>query len=174
VDAKGDAELCLIDPALAHSNVTLQTGSLVTRPIIDATGKRIVAAEVQHGGETQTISGELFVLSAGAVNSAALLLRSATSAYPHGLANSSGMVRRHYMNHNCTALMTIMPMTVNETHFPKTIAVNDYYFGGKAYDKPLGNLQLLGNIQEPMLRGALSSVPSGCATNWRGTAWTGT
>ncbi len=37
IDAKGDAETRLIDPALQHPNVTLQTGSLVTRLITDDT-----------------------------------------------------------------------------------------------------------------------------------------
>lgn len=159
VDAKGDAETCLINPALTHPNVTLQTGSLVTRLITDASGKRIVAAEVERGGETRRVHGRLFILSAGAINSAALLLRSAHGANPNGLANSSGVVGRHYMNHNCTAFMSLMPLTVNDTHFPKTVTVNDYYFGGDAHRWPLGNLQMLGKIQEPMLRGAIPQVP---------------
>jgi choline dehydrogenase-like flavoprotein len=159
IDAKGDAETRLIDPALRHPNVTLQTASLVTRLITDDSGKRVVAAEVERGGEKQMIRARLFVLSAGAINSAALLLRSASTRHPNGLANSSGAVGRYYMSHNSTALMTIMPLQVNETRFPKTLALNDYYFGGDVSDKPLGNLQMLGKIQEPMLRAALPRVP---------------
>ena len=159
IDAKGDAETRLIDPALRHPNVTLQTGSQVTKLITDDSGKRIVAAEVERSGEKQHIRARLFVLSAGAINSAALLLRSASTRHPNGLANSSGAVGRYYMSHNCTALMTLMPLQVNETRFPKTLALNDYYFGGGASVKPLGNLQLLGKIQEPMLRAALPRVP---------------
>jgi len=159
VDAKGDAETRLIDPALRHPNVTLQTGSLVTRLVTDDSGQRIVAIEVERGGETQRIRAKLVVLSAGAINSAVLLLRSTSSKHPKGLANASGMVGRHFMNHNATAFMSVMPFTVNDTHFPKTLAVNDYYFGGDAHDKPLGNLQMLGKIQEPMLRGAIPRVP---------------
>jgi choline dehydrogenase-like flavoprotein len=63
------------------------------------------------------------------------------------------------MNHNCTGIMAIKPLEVNLTRFPKTLAVNDFYFASKADDKPLGNLQLLGKIGEPMLRGALPRVP---------------
>jgi len=159
VEAKGDAEICLIDPALRRPNVTLQTGSLVTRLLTDDTGKRIAAVEVERGGATLRIAAKLVVLSAGAINSAVLLLRSASSKHPTGLANSSGMVGRNFMNHNSTAFMSIMPFTVNRTHFPKTVSVNDYYFGGDVHDKPLGNLQMLGKIQEPMLRGAIPSVP---------------
>ena len=159
VDAKGDAEMCLINPALTHLNVTLQTDSLATRFITDDSGKRIVAVDVDRGGDTQRIFARLFILSAGAINSAALLLRSANVKNPNGLANSSGMVGRHFMNHNCTAFMSLMPFGVNDTRFPKTVTVNDYYFGGGAERWPLGNLQMLGKIQEPMLRGAIPQVP---------------
>ena len=159
IGAKGDAETRLIEPSLKHTNVKLQTGSLVTRLFTDDRGKRIVSAEVDRGGEKLTIKARLFVLSAGAINSAAVLLRSADSKNPAGLANSSGVVGRCYMNHNCTAIMAVTPWRQNHTRYPKTLTLNDYYFGGNASDKPLGNLQLLGKIEEPMLRGALPNAP---------------
>lgn len=159
VGAKGDGETSLIDPVLRHPNVTLQPGSLVTRLVTDDAGKRIVAVEVERAGSTERIHARLFVLSAGAIQSAALLLRSATSRHPAGLANSSGMVGRNFMNHNCTAFMSLMPFSVNDTHLPKTLALNDYYFGGDVSDRPLGNLQMLGKIKEPMLRAAVPRAP---------------
>jgi choline dehydrogenase-like flavoprotein len=157
--AKGDAETRLIDPALRHANVTLQTGSEVVRLITNDEGKRIVAAEVRRGGQLHQVRARLFVLSAGAINSAALLLRSADARNPLGLANSSGVVGRYFMNHNCTGIMALTPWQVNATRFPKTLSVNDFYFASAASEKPLGNLQLLGKIQEPMLRGALPRAP---------------
>ena len=160
VDAKGDAEICLINPALRHPNVTLKTGTLVTRLIADDEGKRIVAVEVEQGGRRETIHASLFVLSAGAINSAVLLQRSATRRHPDGLANSSGMVGRNYMNHNTTCLMGLLPFTENSTRFTKTLAINDFYFGAEGHPAPLGNLQMLGNIQEPMVRAAVPALPT--------------
>jgi len=161
IDAKGDAETCLVNPALRQPNVTLWTESMVTRLITDETGRRIVAAEVKRkaGSGPEKVHAPLFVLAAGAINSAVLLQRSATTRHPKGLANSSDVVGRHYMNHNCTAFLTIDPRRVNETKFPKTIYVNDFYFGGTASPRPLGNLQLLGKIQEPMLRAPMKWAP---------------
>jgi choline dehydrogenase-like flavoprotein len=159
IDAKGDAEICLIDPALRHANVTLQPGSTVTRLLTDDTGRRVVAVDVERGGQSERIHARLFVLCAGAINSAAILLRSTSAQHPSGLANSSGLVGRYYMNHNCTALMALMPTRVNRTHFPKTLSLNDFYFESSASSTPLGNLQPLGKIQEPMLRGALPHAP---------------
>jgi choline dehydrogenase-like flavoprotein len=159
IDAKGDAEIRLIRPALRSPNVTLRPGVRAERLVTDATGRRIVAVEVIEAGVRRRITARTFVLSAGAVNSAALLLRSADHRHPRGLANASDVVGRNYMTHNTTALMGVRPFRRNPTHFPKTLAVHDFYFGEKAGDTPLGSLQLLGKIREPMLRGPLPRVP---------------
>lgn len=159
VDAKGDAEIRLIRPALANRNVELRTGVQVERLLTDDTGRKVVAVEVIENGVRKKISGGLFVLSAGAINSAAILLRSANNANPRGLANSSDVVGRHYMTHNTTALMAVHPLKRNNTNFPKTLAIHDFYFGERDGDFPLGSLQLLGKIREPMLRGPLGTVP---------------
>ncbi|HJW10609.1 MAG TPA: GMC family oxidoreductase [Albitalea sp.] len=159
IDAKGDAEICLIRPALQQPNVELRPNALVQRLVTDDSGQRIVAAEVIENGVSTQVRGRVFVLSAGAINSAALLLRSATPRHPRGLANSSDVVGRYYMNHNCTGLMAIHPWRRNDTKFPKTLSVNDFYFGSGASDPPLGNLQLLGKIREPMLRDPLRWLP---------------
>ncbi|HEX6707195.1 MAG TPA: GMC family oxidoreductase [Albitalea sp.] len=158
IDAKGDAEMCLVQPALRQPNVELRTEVMVDKLVTDDSGRRIVAAEVLDQGVRRRIEGKLFVLSAGAINSAVILQRSATERHPNGLANASDVVGRHFMNHNCTALVAVHPLRRNDTKFPKTLAINDYYFGdaddgGKG--PPLGNLQLLGKLREPMLRGVM-------------------
>ena len=56
------------------------------------------------------------------MNSAALLLRSANDRHPHGLANSSDVVGRHYMRHNNLALMAVSKEP-NPTRFQKTLAL---------------------------------------------------
>ncbi len=161
IDAKGDAETCLVRPALRAPNVELRTGVQVHKLICDASGRRIVALEALVDGQVERIAAGLFVLCAGAINSAALLLRSADARNPRGLANSSDVVGRHYMTHNTSAIMAVHPFKRNDTHFPKTIAVHDFYFGDAAESAswPMGSLQPLGKIREPMLHEALAFVP---------------
>jgi choline dehydrogenase-like flavoprotein len=159
INAKGDAEMMLIEPARRSRNIELMTNARVEKLETDDTGRTVTAAIVSVNGVRQRITAGTFVLSAGAINSAALLLRSANARNPRGLANSSDVVGRNYMTHNTSALMAVHPFKVNNTNFPKTLAVHDYYFGEGAGDTPLGSLQLLGKIKEPMLRGALSGVP---------------
>lgn len=161
IDAKGDAETSLLRPAMKHGNVRLVTGAKVERLLTDEQGKRIVAAEVLLNGQRQRVTGQLFVLAAGAINSAALLLASANAKNPNGLANSSGAVGRYFMNHNCTALLAFNPAERNDSLIPKTLAINDYYFGNNESQWPLGNLQTLGKVKEPMLRAALGWLPKG-------------
>ena len=111
----------------------------------------MTAVEVERDGEQFEVRAGIVVVACGAANSAALLLRSANSAYPNGLANRSGLVGRNYMVHNNTALMAIHPTRINRTTFQKTMAVNDFYFGGDGWPYPMGNLQLLGKLQAGML-----------------------
>ena len=160
IDAKGDAEIRLLRPALAQRNVQLQSSTRVERLRTDDTGRRVVAADIDVGGGKRRVTADVFVLSAGAINSAALLLRSANSHHPGGLANRSDVVGRHYMTHNTTALMAWHPLKRNKTRFPKTLAVHDFYFGAGAGETPLGSLQLLGKIREEMLRGPLPAAPT--------------
>lgn len=155
--AKGDGETRLIRPVLNHPDVTLWTNARVTRLIAGEDG-RISAVELQRGDQRLRVSARLFVLSAGAINSALILLRSADAAHPQGLANRSGVVGRHLMNHHLTGLMGLMPGW-NDTKFPKTLSVNDFYHGLPQDSGARGNIQMLGKIQGPMIRAAYPVMP---------------
>lgn len=159
--AKSDAETCLVRPALesAGKNIELMTDTFVRRLITDASGKRIVAVEVERGGETLQVTGNTIVVACGSVNTAALLLRSSNDKHPNGLANGSGQVGRNYMVHNNTAVMAVHPTRVNTSVFQKTMAVNDFYLANQTWNYPMGNLQLLGKLQAGMLTANQPLVP---------------
>jgi choline dehydrogenase-like flavoprotein len=159
---KKDAETVGIASALEHENVTLITGALVTRLVCE--GEQITAVEYEIDGLRTTLHPAIIVLSAGAVNSAALLLRSANEEYPNGLANSSDMVGRNFMNHNCSAMLTINPLIRNDAVYQKTLQINDFYLKGGPYGMPLGNIQLLGKISGNILA-SQSKLPHAVA-NW--------
>ncbi len=157
--AKGDAEICLLRPAIERGNVELWTNTVARRIMTGASGKRATAVEVRRGGETLTLSAGRIVVACGAVNSAILLLRSANSNHPEGLGNSSGLLGRNYMMHNNTALTAVAPFKINPTVFQKTTAVNDYYFGDDDFKWPMGNIQALGKLQAGMLSAAKPYLP---------------
>jgi choline dehydrogenase-like flavoprotein len=159
VHAKSDAEICGVDPALKHSNVTLLTDSKVEKLITDSTGQKITEVLVNRNGASEHFSADIVVLSCGAVNSAALLLQSANDKHPKGLANSSDVVGRHYMGHLNSVLMAVSKCP-NPTIFQKTLGVNDFYFGSEEWEYPMGHISFVGKLDGVMLKaGAPPLVP---------------
>lgn len=141
VRAKGDAEVCGVLPALAHPNVTLETGARVVRLETSVSGREVTGVVLERDGRLETRRADVVVVSCGAVNSAALLLRSANERHPTGLANRSGQVGRNLMLHNNSALAAISRRP-NPTRFQKTLALADYYFGDGAFPFPMGLIQM--------------------------------
>ena len=128
VHAKADAETIAVRPILDLPNVTLLVDAEVTRLRTDDAGGTVSGVEVTRGGNHEVYEADVVVLSAGAANSAKILLRSATDRHPNGLANGSDQVGRNYMFHNCKAVVAISK-ELNETTFQKTLGINDFYFG---------------------------------------------
>ena len=112
--------------------------------------------------ETETYTGDIVVVACGAANSARLLLASATDKHPNGLANGSDQVGRNYMCHNSLAVMALSKEP-NPTVFQKTLALNDWYLGADDWDFPLGNIQMLGKSQAPMIQGEKPRGDQACA-----------
>ncbi|CCB89650.1 GMC family oxidoreductase [Simkania negevensis] len=152
VDAKSDAHTTCIREALQYPNVTLLRNAKVHRLLTNTKGTRVTKVEYERDGKTETVEGKIIVLSCGAINSAAVLLRSKSDKFPNGLANSSDLVGRHYMCHNNSAIVAISKKK-NPTFFQKTFGVNNYYFGAPDSEFPLGHIQLLGKVKPEMLEG---------------------
>jgi choline dehydrogenase-like flavoprotein len=157
VHAKSDAQVLCVDEAIKHPNVTLLTNAFVTRLETNSTGRSVNAVVVERDGGLERYSAELVVVSCGAINSAALLLRSANDKHPRGLANSSGVVGRHYMGHTNSVLMAISKCP-NPTIFQKTLAVNDFYFGSKDFPYPMGHVSFVGKLDAVTLKAGAPSI----------------
>ena len=152
VHAKSDAEVIAVRPAIEHPNVTLLTEAEAVRLQGNDAGTAVTGVVVQHDGETETFEADLVVVSAGAANSARLLLASATDEHPRRLANGSDQVGRNFMFHNSEAVLALSKEP-NPTVFQRTLGVNDFYLASEKYDYPLGNIQMVGKSQAPMFRG---------------------
>ena len=192
---KMDAETCALAAALEYANVRLETGARVERLEATPDGRRVSAVHVRKGGRTEKLTPGIVVLCAGAVNSAAVLLRSTGGARtvsgarpadgarsagsvppagethaadgthttggsrPPGLANRSGQVGRHFMNHNCSAMLAIDPRRRNRAVYQKTLGLNDFYLSDGDGGPPLGNVQLLGKIDGTILKANVPWAP---------------
>lgn len=157
-ERKGDAHLCSLSKALEHPNVELMINTKVLKLVTDEDGKKISEIIVEQDGETKTLQAGYVVLSAGAINSAALLLQSRSEKFPAGLANSSDQVGRNYMFHQNSALVALYTEP-NYTKFGKTFGINDFYHAARGYEFPLGHIQMLGKSDEHQIK-ADSPVPA--------------
>jgi choline dehydrogenase-like flavoprotein len=151
VHAKCDAEVIAVRPALQQPNVTLLRNARALKLETNPSGTAIVGVMAEVNGAPERFAADIVVVSCGAANSAALLLRSATDKHPAGLANGSGQVGRNYMFHNSQAVLALS-LTPNDTMFQKTLALNDFYFGMDGFPYPMGNIQMIGKTLGGMYR----------------------
>ena len=158
--AKSDAEVVCVDPALKYPNVSLLTNAYVSRLETTPSGREVSSVVVERNGATERYSADIVVVSCGAINSAALLLRSASDRHPRGLANNSDVVGRHYMGHVNSVLMAISKCP-NPTVFQKTLALNDFYFGSDEWQYPMGHISFVGKLDAVTLSAGAPAIAPG-------------
>lgn len=151
---KADSHVVGINYALSFKNVTLLRNRKAIKIGTTPDGKKAAHVVVEHENELEAYYGKLIILSCGAINSAALLLKSSTDQHPNGLANSSGLVGCNLMLHNNGAVLA-HSAKLNSSKFQKSFLVSDFYFG--AYDStyPLGTIQTMGKPDPVFLKDAL-------------------
>jgi len=119
---------------------------------LDPSGCRVREVEAIVQGQLRSFRGEIVVVACGAINSAALLLRSACEGHPDGLANGSGLVGRNLMKHVLGSVIGVTKRP-NPTAFQKTLSINDFYWGEEGFPFPMGQIQTLGKVNKEMLSG---------------------
>jgi choline dehydrogenase-like flavoprotein len=160
INAKSDAQTICVDPALEWPNVHLLTNAYVSRLETSPSGREVTKVHVELDGHTETFTGDVVVASCGAINSAALLLRSASDRYPRGLANGSDVVGRHYMGHINSVQMALSKCP-NPTVFQKTLALNDFYFGTEDWPYPMGHISFVGKLDRDTLKAGAPAIAPG-------------
>lgn len=164
-ESKADAHVVGVAPALQYENVTLRVNCFVDKLGTNATGTAVDSVHVVCDGRKEVITADTVIVACGAVNSAALLLRSANERHPNGLANGSDVVGRHYMCHHNSALLAISKRP-NPTRFQKTLGLNDFYFGADDFEFPLGHIQMLGKSDADMLKADAPRLAPGMALDF--------
>lgn len=150
LDAKSDSQSCALEPAIKSGKVKLERNLMVTN-IVEKNG-RVDHLIANRDGQEVKIIAKKYVLSLGAVNTAALLLRSGS------IANSSGLLGKNFMMHNNAHIAAFNFRGKNDVVFQKTLSFSDWYFdGGSGY--PLGAVQLIGKVQGIMMKSYATKVP---------------
>lgn len=135
-NCKNDSYNVCVEPAVLKYGADLITNAEVTKLITK--GNQITSIEYVQNSKVKNLSSDIYVLSAGAIRTPSILLKSGN------LANQSDMVGRNLMRH-CIDLFLIK--TKNKppnSGFVKEIALNDYYVTKDS--NRLGTFQSFGRI----------------------------
>lgn len=88
-----------INLAEKTGNAKIITDANVVRINADRSGKVRSVTYMTHDKKDHEQKAKIFVLAAHAIESTRLLLLSTSDTYPNGLANSSGLVGKYFMEH---------------------------------------------------------------------------
>ena len=145
-----DSEDTGITPALEFANVTLKTSAQVVCLHTNPSGSEVKAVQAKIGQQSYLFLGSIVVLACGAVNSAALLLRSANEKHPNGIANRSDLVGRNLMKQQLSVVVQLTT-SANSGLFPRTVGFNDFYWGDGDFPYPMGHVQNSGGILQDVI-----------------------
>lgn len=130
VDAKNGSQNTLLRRALATGNCTLVTGVVADRIATNAAGKVIGVEVIHDDGRREQLRSKAVVVAAAAVETARLLLLSATAREPEGLGNGSGHVGRHLQGHYYAGVSGRFEQAVGSSRGPgSSIATTDFNHG---------------------------------------------
>ena len=134
IEAKNDVATTMIGPLVARG-MTLWSGSVALRLEVEGARLRRLHLQRRHPdgtSETLAVSADRFVLAAGALGTAHLLLASKLEE----LSPARGAVGRYLMRHDNAMVFGFYPARPDPDHrFHKQIAINDLYFGDPAIDE---------------------------------------
>ena len=103
-------------PQLLKQGVRLITGARVRRLEVNQRGLVTNAVYVDREGKEHSQKAEVTVLGANGIGTPRILLLSATSKSPRGLANSSGLVGRRLMMHPFGTVVGLFDQDLGSTH----------------------------------------------------------
>ncbi|MFN5161150.1 MAG: GMC oxidoreductase [Cyanobacteriota bacterium] len=149
-DPTGDAELFGVDRAETAPRYAQRCGARVLALHVGASGREVKGVEAEIAGQRWLFSAHQVVLAAGAVNTAVILLRSASDLHPHGLANGTGLVGRNLMKPQLSSILQLAASS-NSGRYGRSLGITDSDWGDRNVSFPLGSIQSGGGVlQDPL------------------------
>ena len=146
LDAKMDAEIAALRPALATGNVQLMTQTECVRVLTTPDGARVNGVLLRRAGQEQIVHANIVAVCAGVTGSPSLLRRSRHESHPEGIGNNTGCLGRYLAGHSAGLLFLLTGFQSVSPAFTKTFAINHYYHGTADWPYPIGTIQAGGQI----------------------------
>jgi choline dehydrogenase-like flavoprotein len=97
----------------ATGNLEVRPASMALKIEHDASGKVTGVVYADEAGKMQRQKARVVAVAGNSIESPRLLLNSASSTFPDGLANSSGQVGRNYMRHMTGSVYAVFDKSVH-------------------------------------------------------------
>ena len=158
MQAKSSTLYNMIPEAEASGHCEVRPLSYVSRVETNAAGRATGVAYFDADRKEHFQKARAVVLSANGAETARLLLMSASSRFPDGLANSSGMVGRNLMYNTYNEVNAVFEQALNEYKSVQvTRIVHDFYdydpkrgfYGGGGLDGRIGPLPIAWALGAP-------------------------
>ncbi|HEY4029503.1 MAG TPA: GMC family oxidoreductase [Caulobacteraceae bacterium] len=146
LEAKMDAEIAALRPALSTGQVTLATHTQCLRIETTANGQRVRAVVLGDAGGVRTVTAGCVVAAAGIYDTARLLRRSRTDQHPQGLGGDGGALGRYLGGHSAGYVFALMSLGRLPPMHSKTFAINAFHEGAPDWPHRLGVIQAVGQI----------------------------
>ena len=146
-DAKVDAEIGALRPAIASGYVNVLHSTTCLRVLTTPDGKRAIGIRVRRGAEEFTIHAKVVALSCGVMGTPVTLWRSRSDKHPHGLANASRTLGRNFAAHTQGWVFAIKPGVQHTPFHQKTFAIHTFYNSAPDWPYPTGAIQSAGYIE---------------------------
>jgi choline dehydrogenase-like flavoprotein len=151
ITARGSAAVSFLHPAMRRG-VQVVPRAFVSRIDVDATGRHATGVRyLDPSGREHRVQADTVVIAASAIETARLLLLSASGRHPDGLGNRSGQVGRNLMFHLLTLGVAMFEREVHAWRGPSTTFTLDDFVGPERV--PGSDL--------PYLKGGLCEVGAG-------------
>ena len=150
VDPSGDAELFGVELARQDTSICVRERARVRRLHVNPSGTEVRGVEAEIDGNQWLFSGDVVVLAAGAINTAELLLRSATEHHSRGLSNGSDQVGRNLMKPQLTSVIQLAAEP-NSGRYGRSLGITDFYWGDQNVNFPLGSVATGGGVLQDAL-----------------------
>jgi choline dehydrogenase-like flavoprotein len=128
-------DVTYIPKAEATGRVTILPESTAFRIEVDAKGRARRVLFFDRDGREQAMEAGVVVVAGNAVETPRLLLLSASGRFPHGLANSSGLVGKNFMEHLAVFADGLLPRRVDPWRgTPTGGMIQDFYETSRSND----------------------------------------
>ncbi|HWU26948.1 MAG TPA: GMC family oxidoreductase [Rhizomicrobium sp.] len=146
LDAKLDAEVAALRPALATGRVQLATRTECAKIITDDRGKRVSGVLLRDAHGEFRVCAEVVAICAGVDETPLLLRRSRSGRHPNGLGNEGGALGKYLGGHSAAHIFALVRWKGLPPIHTKTLAINAFHDGTSEWPYPLGIVQLAGQM----------------------------